>query len=163
MMSQLKVDKITLNRFKEYKNIDEELNFIENVSKQLVYLQDEDFYNIFERYELTLKEMLGMLGIYLEKIDKEIQKNEKYIEIYCDSYVDFNGTFFSNIMVEGMLDVDLLTDSTPKAPSKGYYELLLQSVVYGRREYLLRLQKMVFDAGDVIFYQLSEEDQKEFM
>lgn len=163
MMSQLKVDKITLNRFKEYKNIDEELNFIENVSKQLVYLQDEDFYNIFERYELTLKEMLGMLGIYLEKIDKEIQKNEKYIQIYCDSYVDFNGTFFSNIMVEGMLDVDLLTDSTPKAPSKGYYELLLQSVVYGRREYLLRLQKMVFDAGDVIFYQLSEEDQKEFM
>ena len=163
MMTQTKVDNLTINRFKEYKSIDEELNFIENVSKQIIYLQDDDFYNIFERYELTTKEMLGMLGTYLEIIDTEIQKNEKYIEIYCDSYVDFNGTFFSNIMVEGMLDVDLLTDSTPKAPSKGYYELLLQSVVYGRREYLLRLQKMVFDAGDVIFYQLSEEDQKEFM
>lgn len=163
MITQTKVDNLTINRFKEYKSIDEELNFIENVSKQIIYLQDDDFYNIFERYELTTKEMLGMLGTYLEKIDIEIQKNEKYIEIYCDSYVDFNGTFFSNIMVEGMLDVDLLTDSTPKAPSKGYYELLLQSIVYGRREYLLRLQKMVFDAGDVIFYQLSEEDQKEFM
>ena len=163
MMTQVKVDNLTINRFKEYKSIDEDLNFIENVSKQIIYLQNEDFFNIFERYELTIKEMLGMLGTYLEKIDSEIQKNEKYIEIYCDSYVDFNGTFFSNIMVEGMLDVDLLTDSLPKAPSKDYYNLLLQSVVYGRREYLLRLQKMVFDAGDVIFYQLSEEDQKEFI
>lgn len=163
MMTQVKVDESTLTRFKNYKSIDEDLNFIENVAKQIIYLEGEDFYNIFQRYELTAKEMLGMLGIYLEKIDVEIQKNEKYIEVYCDSYVDFNGTFFSNIMVEGMLDVDLLTDSTPKAPSKGYYELLLQSVVYGRREYLLRLQKMVFDAGDIIFYQLSTEDQKEFV
>ena len=92
---------------------------------------------------------------------EEIEKNEKYIDVYCDSYVDFNSTFFSNVMVEGMLDVDLITDSTPKASNITYYEMLLQSMVYGRREYLLRLQKLIFDAGDIVFYQLSEEEQKE--
>lgn len=161
MMNTASVNKKTIQRFKKYKIIDEDLSFIENVSKQLIYLNEEDFFKVFEKYKLTAKEMLGMLGVYLEKVQEEIEKNEKYIDVYCDSYVDFNSTFFSNVMVEGMLDVDLITDSTPKASNITYYEMLLQSMVYGRREYLLRLQKLIFDAGDIVFYQLSEEEQKE--
>jgi len=105
-------------------------------------LQSKRNENIFTEFEPI--ELLDFVYGGILELETEIKKHEEYKSLYCDSENDY----FSSFLVESFLDIDLLTDGNPKAPSNEYFRLLKESTISGRCMYLENIYDTCFLAFD---------------
>lgn len=94
--------------------------------------------------EFEMEELLGILLYGNQIISTELKLTYGYRDMYCTEELD--STFFSKVMLESFLDIDLMTSGYPSAGSSQYFNILKQSLIFGRLEYLEKISAINLNA-----------------
>jgi len=156
MINNTKLSKQYLDNLKSYQMIDDKIDIYREFFIGIIYDTPED---IQKRYQnITNTELVEYCIMAQTDVEIEYNKAKEYQDIYIG---DPDGTLFTKILLESLLDVDLVTDGKPTAGTEVYFDVLKKTAIQGRVEYLYSILLLSEHALVILYSSVNDKFMQE--